>query len=42
MTTLVQKFGVDFILTAVVGKRLADEGADDNLLQTISASKRLL
>ena len=42
MATLVQKFGVNFKLTAVVRKRLADEGADDNLLQTISASKRLL
>ena len=42
MATLVQKFGVDFKLSAVVGKRLADEGADGNLLQTISASKRLL
>jgi hypothetical protein len=42
MTTLVQKFGVDFKLSAVVGKRLAEEGADDNLLQTISASKRVL
>ncbi|MGD0758909.1 MAG: tetratricopeptide repeat protein [Candidatus Sulfotelmatobacter sp.] len=42
MATLVQKFGVDFKLTAVARKRLADEGADDNLLQTISASKRLL
>jgi hypothetical protein len=42
MTTLVQKFGVDFKLSAVIRKRLADEGADDNLLQTISASKRLL
>lgn len=42
MATLVQKFGVDFKLTAVARKRLTDEGADDNLLQTISASKRLL
>jgi len=42
MATLVQKFGVDFKLTAGARKRLADEGADDNLLQTISASKRLL
>jgi hypothetical protein len=42
MATLVQKFGVSFKLSAVERKRLADEGADDNLLQTISASKRLL
>jgi len=42
MATLVQKFGVDFKLSAVTRKRLADEGADDNLLQTISGSKRLL
>jgi hypothetical protein len=42
MATLVQKFGVDFKLSAVQRKRLADEGADDHLLQTISASKRLL
>jgi hypothetical protein len=42
MATLVQKFGVDFKLSAVVRKRLADKGADDNLLQTISASRRLL
>jgi hypothetical protein len=42
MTTLVQKFGVDFTLKAVARKRLADQGADDNLLTTISASKRSL
>ncbi len=42
MATLVQKFGVDFKLTAMIRKRLADEGADDSLLQTISASKQLL
>lgn len=42
MATLVQKFGVDFKLSAVIRKRLTDVGADDNLLQTISASKRLL
>ncbi|MFZ0956510.1 MAG: tetratricopeptide repeat protein [Candidatus Sulfotelmatobacter sp.] len=42
MATLVQKFGVDFKLTAVVRKRLAEKGADDNLLQTIAASKQLL
>jgi hypothetical protein len=42
MATLVQKFGVDFKLSAGIRKRLTDVGADDNLLQTISASKRLL
>jgi len=42
MTTLVQKFGVDFRLNAVARKRLADQGADDNLLTTISASERSL
>ncbi len=42
MATLVQKFGVDFKLSAVIRKRLTDVGADDNLLQAISASKRLL
>ena len=42
MTTLVQKFGVDFKLTAVTQKRLKDDGAEDYLLQTISAAKRSL
>ncbi|MGD1078694.1 MAG: tetratricopeptide repeat protein [Candidatus Sulfotelmatobacter sp.] len=42
MATLVQKFGVDFKLSSITRKRLADEGADDNLLATISASKRSL
>jgi hypothetical protein len=42
MATLVQKFGVDFKLSSVTRKRLADEGADDSLLATISASKRSL
>jgi Sel1 repeat len=42
MTTLVQKFGVDFKLSAVTRKRLADEGAEDSLLTTISSSKRSL
>jgi len=42
MATLVQKFGVDFKLSAILGKRLAADGADDFLLQTISASKRQL
>jgi TPR repeat protein len=42
MATLVQKFGVDFKLSSVTRKRLTDEGADDNLLAAISASKRSL
>lgn len=42
MTTLVQKFGVDFKLSPVTRQRLAGEGADDSLLATISASKRSL
>jgi hypothetical protein len=42
MMTLVQKFGVDFKLSTVTRRRLADDGADDNLLTTISASKRSL
>ncbi len=42
MSTLVQRFGVDFKLSAVTRKRLTDEGADDNLLATISASRRSL
>jgi len=40
MATLVSTFGVDFKLGAATRKRLADEGADDNLLATIAASKR--
>jgi len=42
MTTLVQKFGVDFKLTPVARKRLLGDGANDNLLATISTSKRSL
>ena len=42
MTTLVSKFGVDFTLGATIRKRLAGEGADDSLLQAISASRRSL
>jgi hypothetical protein len=42
MTTLVQKFGVDFKLSPITRKRLANEGADDNLLTTILASSRSL
>jgi hypothetical protein len=40
MATLVSTFGVDFKLGAITRKRLADEGADDNLLATIAAAKR--
>ena len=40
MATLVSTFGVDFKLAASTRKRLADEGADDNLLATIAAAKR--
>ena len=40
MAALVQKFGVDFKLSTAAQKRLADDGADDNLLQMISSSKR--
>jgi TPR repeat protein len=42
MAALVQKFGVDFKLSADTRKRLADKGADDNLLAAISASRRSL
>ena len=42
MTVLVQKFGVDFTLSSATRQRLKDEGANDNLLQTISTSKRAL
>jgi len=42
MATLVHTYGVDFKLSAVTRQRLKDEGADDNLLQTISTSKRSL
>jgi hypothetical protein len=40
MATLVQKFGVDFKLNATMRKRLVDDGAQDELLAAISASKR--
>ena len=40
MATLVSTFGVDFKLGAGTRKRLADDGADDNLLATIASSKR--
>jgi hypothetical protein len=42
MATLVQQFGVDFKLSSVTRKRLTDEGADDNLLTTISTARRNL
>lgn len=42
MTTLVQKFGVDFKLSDASRKTLADKGADDTLLATIAASRRSL
>jgi hypothetical protein len=40
MATLVNTYGVDFTLTASARKRLTDDGADDNLLATISSAKR--
>lgn len=40
MATLVSTFGVDFKLGAATKTRLAQEGADDNLLATIAAAKR--
>lgn len=40
MATLVSTYGVDFTLTASARKRLANEGADDNLLAAISSAKR--
>jgi hypothetical protein len=42
MATLVQQFGVDFQLSDASQKRLAEAGADPNLLQVISASQRSL
>ncbi len=39
MTTLVNTYGVNFALTATTRKRLTDDGADDNLLAAISASR---
>ena len=42
MATLVQKFGVDFKLNPTTQKRLADDGADADLLQTIASSVRSL
>jgi hypothetical protein len=40
MATLVQKYGVDFKLNSTTRKRLADDGAQDDLLAAISASNR--
>lgn len=40
MATLVSTYGVDFTLSANARKRLADKGADDNLLATIASAKR--
>jgi Sel1 repeat len=42
LATLIHQFGVDFKLNASTRKRLADDGADDELLATISASNRSL
>jgi TPR repeat protein len=39
MATLVDTYKVDFTLTAATRDRLSKEGADENLLTTISASK---
>ncbi len=39
MATLVSTYGVDFSLSASTRKRLTDDGADDNLLQTIASAK---
>ncbi len=40
MAALIQKFGVDFKVNSAIQKRLADDGADADLLQAISSSKR--
>lgn len=40
MATLVSTYGVDFTLSTSTRKRLADDGADDTLLQTIASSRR--
>lgn len=39
MATLISTYGVDFPLTAKARTRLAGDGADDNLLAAISASR---
>jgi TPR repeat protein len=40
LISLVNRFGVDFTLTPNVREALGEEGADENLLYTISVSKR--
>lgn len=40
MATLVSQYGVDFSLSANAKQRLSNDGADDNLMQTIASSKR--
>jgi Sel1 repeat len=40
MATLVSQYGVDFSLGPNAKQRLANDGADDALLQTIASSKR--
>jgi len=40
MATLVGQYGVDFSLGGTAKQRLTNDGADDNLLQTIASSKR--
>ena len=40
MATLVGTYGVDFTLTATARKRLAGDGADDALLQSIASAQR--
>ena len=42
LSVLVDKYKVDFAVTAEIRQRLGKDGADDNLLATISASKRSL
>jgi hypothetical protein len=42
LAILIEKFKVDFTLTAEVRERLSGEGADDGLLTAISAAKRTL
>jgi hypothetical protein len=40
MATLVNTYGVDFALNTRAEKQLRDDGADDDLLKTVAASKR--
>lgn len=42
LATLIDKFKVDFVLTAALRTRLTGEGANDDLLTVISASKHSL